>query len=169
MLKSGAMTTDDTPETLPPPGLLRRLAAMLYDTLLVLPLIMLAVALSLGLYVALVKLTGGVADPDALSPALRQVIIVVTVIGFFSIFWVKNGQTLGMQAWRIKLVTVDGEALTMKHCLLRALGAMLSIACLGLGYLWCLFDRQKRYWHDSLSGTRLVLLPKRNKKSAGKS
>ena len=107
-------------------------------------------------------------DPDSLSPALRQVIIVVTVIGFFSIFWVKNGQTLGMQAWRIKLVTVDGETLTMKHCLLRAFGAMLSIACLGLGYLWCLFDRQKRYWHDSLSGTRLVLLPKRKKKDGGK-
>jgi uncharacterized RDD family membrane protein YckC len=160
---------DHPDDTLPPPGLLRRLAAMLYDTLLVLPLIMLAVAIALGLYVALVKLTGGVADPDALSPALRQVIILVTVIGFFSVFWLKSGQTLGMQAWRIRLETVDGSPLTMKHCLARSVAAMLSAACVGLGYLWCLFDRDKRYWHDILSGTRLVLLPKRQKDKSKKS
>jgi len=155
--------TDSPSEPLPPPGLLRRLAAMLYDTFLVLPLIMLSVALALGLYVSLVKLTGGVPDPEALSPALRQLIIVITVVGFFSIFWIKSGQTLGMQAWRVQLVTVEGGSLTMKHCLLRALGALLSAACLGLGYLWCLVDREKRYWHDMLSGTRLVTLPKRKK------
>ena len=159
---------EDTPDILPPPGLLRRLVAMVYDTFLVLPLIMLSVALALGLYVALAKLTGGVPDPDALSPLLRQVIILATVIGFFSVFWLKSGQTLGMQAWRIKLVTVECKPLTMKHCLLRALAALLSVACLGLGYLWCLVDREKRYWHDTLSGTRLVLLPKREKKKSGK-
>ena len=159
---------EDTLDNRPPPGLLRRLVAMVYDTFLVLPLIMLAVALALGLYVALAKLTGGVPNPDALSPALRQVIILSTVIGFFSIFWIKNGQTLGMQAWRIKLVTVTGDRLTMKHCLIRALAAMLSAACLGLGYLWCLFDREKRYWHDTLSGTHLILLPKRDKKKTEK-
>jgi len=136
---------------------------MLYDTFLVLPLIMLSVALALGLYVSLTKLTGGVPDPDALSPALRQLIIAVTVVGFFSIFWLKSGQTLGMQAWRIKLITTDGKRVTLKHCLLRSLGAVLSGVCLGLGYLWCLFDREKRYWHDMLSGTRLVTLPKRSK------
>ena len=46
---------------------------------------------------------------------------------------------------------------------------MLSAACVGLGYLWCLFDRDKRYWHDILSGTRLVLLPKRQKDKSKKS
>ena len=167
MLKFGAMNSDapteNTPETLPPPGLLRRLAAMLYDTLLVLPLIMLAVALSLGLYVALVKLTGGVADPDSLSPALRQVIIVVTVIGFFSIFWVKNGQTLGMQAWRLKLVSFDGGKPSLWQAVRRCVGAAISIACLGMGYWWRLLDRNQRYWHDYLSDTELVLLPKRGK------
>ena len=158
--------TEHTPDTLPPPGLPRRLVAMVYDTFLVLPLVMLAVALALGLYVALAKLAGGVPDPDALSPALRQVIILATVFGFFSVFWLKSGQTLGMQAWRIKLATVDGTPLTLKHCLLRELAAILSAACLGLGYLWCLFDRDKRYWHDILSGTRLQLLPKRDKKAS---
>ena len=47
--------------------------------------------------------------------------------------------------------------------MIRCLGALLSAACLGLGYLWKLVDRNHRYWHDYLSGTRLVLLPKRGK------
>lgn len=157
------MTTDTL--SLPPPGLPRRLIAMLYDTLLVLPLVMLAVALALGLYAALVNLTGGVVDPEALSPLLRQLIILVTVIGFFSIFWLKSGQTLGMQAWRIKLVTSNGDPVRPRHTVLRCLAALLSAACLGLGYLWCLVDRRGRYWHDYLSGTELVLLPKKAKGS----
>lgn len=156
------MTTIVSPPSAP--ALPRRLLAMLYDTLLVLPLVMLAVALALGLYAALVKVTGGVVDPDALSPLLRQLIILATVVGFFSIFWLKSGQTLGMQAWRIKLVTSDGGPVTLQHAVLRCLAAMLSAACLGLGYLWCLVDRRRRYWHDYLSGTELVLLPKQSKK-----
>ena len=46
----------------------------------------------------------------------------------------------------------------------RCLGALLSAACLGLGYLWCLVDRRGRYWHDYLSHKELILLPKREKK-----
>jgi hypothetical protein len=49
--------------------------------------------------------------------------------------------------------------------LLRCLGALLSAACLGLGYLWCLVDKHGRYWHDYISRTELVLVPKREKKS----
>jgi uncharacterized RDD family membrane protein YckC len=46
---------------------------------------------------------------------------------------------------------------------LRSLAAPLSAGCLGLGYLWCLVDRNRYYWHDYLSGTKLVLLPGKKK------
>ena len=72
----------------------------------------------------------------------------------------KGGQTLGMQAWRIKLVAIDGSKLRFSQALLRCLGAAISAGCLGLGYLWKLVDRNNRYWHDYLSGTELELLPK---------
>jgi len=140
---------------------------MLYDTLLVLPLIMLSVAISLGLYGALLKLTGGLQDTLSLNPYLVRAIAFLTCIGFFSAFWLKSGQTLGMQAWRIKLVrSSDGETATPGQALLRCGGALLSAACLGLGYLWCLVDRNRRCWHDYLSGTQLILLPKPEKKKA---
>jgi len=68
-----------------------------------------------------------------------------------------------MQAWRIKLVGFDGAQPTLGKIAIRCLGATLSAACLGLGYLWCLVDRNGRYWHDYLSGTELILLPKQKK------
>ncbi len=140
------------------PSLLRRLTAMLYDTLLVLALIAIVNGLALGV---LVKATGG--EQQILSAEMTQIVTTLSVVFFFSIFWVKNGQTLGMQTWRIKLVDFEGRPPTFGKSLLRCLGASLSAACLGLGYLWCLVDRKHRYWHDYISGTQLVLLPKREK------
>ena len=153
--------TDDL--SLPSPSLLRRLMAMLYDTFLVLPLIMLSAALTLGAYVYGMELGGLEANPDELPTLLRQCVIMLTVITFFAIFWMKSGQTLGMQAWRIKVVVNDGSKLGIYHCVVRCLGALLSTACLGLGYLWCLWDSNGKTWHDYLSKSQLVLLPKREK------
>lgn len=150
------------------PFLLRRLAAVLYDTLLVLPLIMASVALFMG---ARTLLWGPPADDPGtqLDPAIVQLVALVCITGFFCAFWCKSGQTLGMQAWRIKLVNYSGATPTIKQGVIRCLGALLSACCLGLGYLWCLVDRNGRYWHDYLSGTELILLPKRekNKKNKG--
>ena len=144
-----------------PPGLPRRLMAAVYDTFLVLPIIMLGVAIGMGLYTALTRLLGGTGGNEPLSAWAVRGIAVLVVAGFFTAFWRKSGQTLGMQAWRIKLVPMPGRQLTAARCLLRCVSALISIACLGAGYLWCLVDRNGRYWHDYLSGTTLILLPKK--------
>jgi len=148
---------------LPSPSLPRRLVAMVYDTFLVLPLVMLSVALCLGAHTLLVG-----SPPEntvvQLNANLVRFVALVTVMVFFSAFWMRSGQTLGMQAWRIKLVSVRGDRVTAVQAILRCLGAALSAAALGLGYLWCLVDRQGRCWHDYLSGSKLVLLPRREKR-----
>jgi hypothetical protein len=46
---------------------------------------------------------------------------------------------------------------------LRCLLAPLSMAILGIGYLWCLVDKQGNCLHDIYSNTKVVLLPKRSK------
>ena len=38
--------------------------------------------------------------------------------------------------------------------------AVVSFVCLGLGYWWILVDPQRRAWHDRLTGTRVVVVPK---------
>jgi uncharacterized RDD family membrane protein YckC len=98
-----------------------------------------------------------------LNANLVRLIALLTAVVFFGWFWLKNGQTLGMQAWRIKLVGFDGAPPSVRQIIIRCLAATLSAACLGLGYLWCLLDRNGRYWHDYLSRTELVLLPRKEK------
>ena len=144
---------------LPSPSLLRRLAAMLYDTFLVVALVAVVNAIALA---TMVRVTGG--EQEVLNPHLVQLLTALSIIGFFSLFWLKSGQTLGMQAWRIKLVDFQGDRPSAGKAIARCCGALLSAACLGLGYLWCLVDRRQRYWHDYLSRTELVLLPKESRK-----
>jgi len=159
------MIDDSAPSS---PSLLRRLAALLYDILLVLPLIMACVALVMGVR-SLLGLGPAADGTVQLEPLLVQALALLTTMVFFGWFWLKNGQTLGMQAWRIKLLSFAGASPNLRQVVIRCLGAGLSAGCLGLGYLWCLVDRRGRYWHDWLSGTELRLLPgkkRRESKSA---
>jgi uncharacterized RDD family membrane protein YckC len=143
-------------QTLPPPGLLRRLAAVLYDSLLLLAVLMVATALFL-------PLTGGEAIDPRRNPALEwcyRAALALLVLGFFGIFWTRGGQTLGMAAWRLRVEREDGRALTWADTARRLAAAALSWLALGLGWLWILVDPQRRAWHDRLSGTRVVRVGK---------
>jgi len=144
------------------PSLPRRLMALLYDTFLVLPLVMFSVAVAMGVKILLTGAgSGGRVDSVTLHPQLVQLLALLTLAVFYGWFWRLKGQTLGMQAWRIRLHSLDGNPITLKQALARGAGALVSLAALGAGYWWCLFDREGRYWHDRWSGTRLVLLPKK--------
>jgi uncharacterized RDD family membrane protein YckC len=128
---------------------------MAYDTLLLFALLMM-------LSYPYVWLTGG-ARPGLFVKTLYQLYLLAICFLFYSGFWVRGGQTLGMRTWRIKLVRQDGGPVTWTDALKRFVSALLSLLCLGLGFLWVLYDRDKLAWHDRWSGTRLVLLPKAQK------
>jgi uncharacterized RDD family membrane protein YckC len=146
-------------ETTSSPSLARRLAAMVYDTFLVIALVAVVNAIALAV---VVRVTSG--EQEVVNAHLVQLLTAFSIIGFFSLFWLKSGQTLGMQAWRIQLVDFEGNPPSAGKAVLRCCGALVSAACLGLGYLWCLVDRNNRYWHDYLSRTELILLPKSSNK-----
>lgn len=143
----------------PPAGLMRRLAAIVYDTLLLVALAMVATGL-------LLPLTGGEAIDASSHPALGaayRAVLVGIVIAFYGLFWTRRGQTLGMQSWRLKVERQDGGPLNWSDVLRRLAAALLSALVLGLGFLWILVDPGKRAWHDMLSGTRVVLVPKHHR------
>jgi len=79
---------------------------------------------------------------------------------FFSWFWIHGGQTLGMRAWKIKLITVDGRPITWRQALWRCGWALAGAACFGLGYLWLLVDPERRCWQDIASGTQIIACPR---------
>jgi len=139
------------------PNLLRRFAAIVYDTLLVAALLVVAS----GVITIPVGIGLGEEAAAALSTnPLFRLWLALVPFGFFCWFWSKGGQTLGMRTWRIKVVRRDGTALDVRHALLRAICAMISWLPLGLGFLWSLVDPERLTWHDRLSDTQLILIPK---------
>lgn len=143
-------TTSPLPEADPPPqpaGLLRRLAAVVYDSLILFALIFIATFL-------LMQILGG--EIAASDRWILQVSALLVAYLYFGWFWTHGGQTVGMRAWRFRVVDNRYDALGWRLATLRFLFAMVSWLALGLGFLWAAWDPERRAWHDRWSQSRLV-------------
>lgn len=139
----------------------RRLFALIYDTFLLFGLLMgYGFACVLGVHALGVDAPHELFRQGGLASWLLFLGMLSLIVGFYSFFWLRNGQTLGMQSWRLQLETTDGAPLSFKHCLIRMAAGVLSWAALGLGFLWCLLPNQGT-WHDKLSNTRVTVHEKR--------
>ncbi len=137
----------------PSASLFKQFAAMFYDSLLILAVLFVAT-------IFVLVFNGGEAIES--SPVYNFYLVLIIFL-FYSWFWNKSGQTLGMRVWKIRIITESGNNPSWPVSCLRLSFAILSIACFGLGYCLRLF---KPYtWHDKLSATRIIDV---SEKSAGK-
>lgn len=160
-------------------GLLRRLASLCYEILLLGAVLLGASALFTPLMV-----WSGQAH---WMNVLMQLFMALVMFVYFGYCWVRGGQTLAMKPWRLKLSLPDGRPLDWQHAAMRFVVAMvLFIGVPALAYLawqplfdtpktamkvallWCwlpllwpLMDNDKQFLHDRLAGTRIQLLPPR--------
>ena len=135
-------------------SLLRKLAALVYDVLIVIAILFVVSGIGVAIN-----------DGEPVSGPLYKSLLLVAMFLFFGYFWTRSGQTIGMMAWRIRVQTTEGYSLSWTHSLIRFFMASVSIACFGLGYLWMLFSDEKLTWHDQVSSTRVVQLPPKKKQS----
>ena len=160
-----------------PARLPRRLAAIVYDGLLLAAVELAAAALALGLVVAV----RGVEAVKAQSPLLAHpgfsVYLLLVCFLFYAGFWTHGGQTLGLRAWRLRVQRYDGQALSWGQALLRfGLGALwfpwllalrrgagLSLGLSVLGGLLLLLALLAWRIPDRLARTEVVELPKPGK------
>jgi uncharacterized RDD family membrane protein YckC len=142
---------DNAIATIPAP-FLARIAAMIYELLLVTAVLFVA---SLPfLYLVGNAQTGW-------RHFVFQLYLVGVLFAYFSAFWMRSGQTLAMKTWRIRLVNPDGGRLTLKQSALRFVLAFAGLLLLGIGFWWALFDRDRQFLHDRIVGTRLVRVPRK--------
>jgi len=137
-----------------PASLALRLLAALYDAFPVMALWFVATMLALAL-------TGGTLDVQRLPHKLLVQALLIAVTGlYFVISWRRGGQTIGMRAWRLRVVRSDGRPLDTRQALVRFGISLLSLAAVGLGFFWALIDAQNRTWHDIAAETLVVRLEK---------
>ena len=127
---------------------------------------MFAITLAYGALLLLLKiLFNGVDDIENIQPGpviqwLSFVGWLCSIISYYYICWRKQGQTLGMKAWRLKLQQHNGGLATPEQCIVRSLLAILSMLCFGIGYLWILLPNSEGCLHDILSHTDVVVIEK---------
>ncbi|MCG8413908.1 MAG: RDD family protein [Pseudomonadales bacterium] len=145
----------------PRAGLWRRLAALLYDAFLVAAIwMLLGYVVQLLLGVDSNQVVDGQVQTDPLRDALLFSLMLGSSFGFYCYFWMRSGQTLGMIAWRLKVVGQDNELLSISSALKRFLLAWPAMLLFGAGYLWLYFDENKDAMHDRLSKTKVLLVPR---------
>lgn len=161
---------DADPASLPTPGLRRRLAAMLYEGVVLFGVLMVS-----GLLFSILT-----DQRHALHGKVALQVFLFVILGlYFAWFWVHSGQTVAMKTWHVRVIRQDGHALTWPHALARyvlswlwflpalgvaaALGwhtsgqytlALLAGATLYAALSQWLPDRQ--FLHDRICQTRLV-------------
>lgn len=136
-------------------GLLRRVAAMLYDTLLVVALLFFAT-------LPFIALNRGEAVETTGNLFYRAALLLVIYL-FFVGYWTKRGRTLGMQSWELVIENDEGQLPSLRQASIRFFAAMLSWLPFGLGFFWQLWDPERLTWHDRLSGTRILYLPRKKR------
>lgn len=164
-----------------------RIIAIVYDGMLILALLFLIGTVLTVIGTMLTMETGVTSDQAQTLPRWYQNLVltpafIVTLIGFYGLFWRRAGQTLGMQTWRLKTVDSEGRLLTWGKSIKRILAAcvvpilcgligyvfhgtraaMLLSAFFGLmfNYLFCIFNQGGLAVHDMLSGTVTLKMPK---------
>ncbi len=137
-----------------PAGFFKRLFSLIYDTLAVLGII-------LSSSLILVWINGGATPDGSFAFYIQRIILILSGPIFYSYFWIKNeGQTLGMQAWKIRLQTEGNQTMDLKVSLMRCLVSCISFAFIGLGYFWIFFDSSKRSWADMYTKTKIIDIKK---------
>jgi uncharacterized RDD family membrane protein YckC len=156
----------DTASSFPRAGFFRRLAAIIYDTL---------VAVAVGMCAAMVMLVvlllltenglidnlgyehfSDVIQHSILYQTILQVWVATWVIGFFLWFWRNGGQTMGMRAWQLRLFSTTDKPLGYGRTLVRLISSLG-----GIGTLLVLFDiKYKQSLQDRIAGTEMLVLSK---------
>ncbi len=158
-----------TPVEIPLPApLWRRLAALAYDGLLYLALLM------GGLVLALPFVAFFVAD-DAKTPLQNYQVLqaygFLVGLAYFGFSWVRGGRTLGMKVWKLQVRRLNGMGLRWPTAVIRFTagfgcivlglwaGQILGPAACGaalIAYLPCLLSERGRALPDYLAGTEVI-------------
>jgi uncharacterized RDD family membrane protein YckC len=162
-------------------GVIRRLAASLYEILL---LAALALVVGFALLPALTAAPSLPADERALpllKPAAQAISFgcLFAVLGAYCAWgWSGGRRTLPMKTWRLAMESTGGAPVSLSRAALRYVACWIgpgfavaadaglrplgygrwAVALLAVNYAWALVNSDRQFLHDRIAGTRLVVL-----------
>ena len=128
-------------------GFPRRLLVMLYDSVILLGLLIFASAVALPF---------GDFNKFAFKDFWFTAWLLLVIFAYFAICWKYGGMTVGMRAWKVHLIDKNHAPISWWQCFLRFLVSLASLSVFGLGFIWALWDEQNRTWHDLAAETLLI-------------
>jgi uncharacterized RDD family membrane protein YckC len=90
------------------------------------------------------------------SPRFAAIFYFVFLYLYFIFFFATTGQTVGKAIMGLRVVTNDGKRMGVKRSFIRAVCYVLSLAPLGLGFVWVLGEDRRRAWHDKIAHTYVL-------------
>ena len=127
---------------------LRYIAAIIYDGMLLLSVLFIATFLLLPLMNSSAIESGNL---------VYNLFLLLVAYFYFCWQWHAGGETLGMKSWRLKIKNADGVNPSWSQATLRFVCALLSCALFGVGFLLMLFNQRHRTLHDMLSNLTISL------------
>ena len=161
-----------------PASLWRRLAAMVYDSLLIFSILVIVGLTTL-------PFTNGLGISR--DNIFIRLYIFSALFVFLGWFWTHGGQTLGMRAWKLKLVQVDGHPVSWPLALFYYLvslpmwGFLIFVIAVnagiipapallanaphwllyGLAFSWFVIDHLPNNWRERISKLKMILITPR--------
>lgn len=132
------------------PSLLRHLAVVVYDLLLLISVLLFAAAIAVGVNAVA---TGGQAIAAG-NPFFFIYLLAVSFL-FYGWFWTHGGQTLGMRTWKVFLLSDTQQKISWRQAFLRFIVAIPSWFAFGIGFWWQWLGRGQKSWPDLISDTYL--------------
>lgn len=115
---------------------------------------------SLALFIDFSLIATGLATGYLLLPEAGLLLLAINMVLQLSLF--NSGTTLGKKVVGLQIIrTTDAQLASFPQILFReTIGKLVSLAIIGLGFFWSLFDENGQTWHDILSNS-LVVIPKK--------
>ncbi len=87
-----------------------------------------------------------------------SIVSLVVTIGYFTLFvGSARGQTPGMSALGIRVISFDGSgSIGYGRAFIRWIGGYVSAIVVLLGFFWMLWDKEKQCWHDKFASDVVV-------------
>ena len=131
-------------------SLLRIVAATVYDSLLMLGVWFLVGSLALGIKFVFIG------EVSSLNPVTGMSLVILSTWLYFAMFWIYGGKTLGMSSWKLRIISHDGNQITLIQTIIRFLSNIFTISLAGIPLFLRIINKNNSSLSDLLSKTSIT-------------